>query len=651
LRQAALDEVLRIIREEEPPKPSTRLSSSEQLAAIAASRRIEAPRLIKELRGDLDWIVMKGLEKDRDRRYETADGLAADVERHLRDEPVEARPPTVIYQVRKFARRNRTALVVATVLLLAALGALGGIGSAIGWAVRDRAAREQQVASERARRQAQVTGQLEVILQDVARLQKNEKWAEALAAAGRAEPALAAGEADPAVQQRCRRALADLTLVARLEEIRAQSGIAWGTAHAAMIPVAAKADEAYAATFRQAGIDLDALPANEAAKRLAALSAVSAAVLPAIDDWVAVRSRSQDESSTQRLADVLRTADPDPWRQKLREILARQDWDALADLADDPQVDEQPAGTLSFLSSATRQYCDVMAEMRRAGKLKPGTPNTWYPLELAVYRRAQRKYPDDFWLNHRLGLALVYGIDEAAEGVGYLRAALAVRPNSSHIINNLGTAFGAMKRYDDAIENFERAIAISPDYGIAHTCLGIALRRTGEYDRSLAALLKTAEVQPDRPDLVAQAYAEAALLLSNCPDAARRDARRAADLAEQATEMDPRSRKNWTALAIARYRQRQWIECRAALDRAMALGVDGLAGFNRWDEAVDWFYASMCAWQQGDEAAARRYRKKAVNSMKNKMQNEDLDAIRAEAEQLLSSKPAGELPAEPSPDR
>jgi WD40 repeat protein/serine/threonine protein kinase len=114
LKQTAVDELLRIIREEEPPKPSTRLShSGEALATISARRGTEPARMGQVLRGELDWIVMKALEKDRARRYETANGLAKDVERYLKDEPVEACPPTTGYKLRKFARKHQTLLATA----------------------------------------------------------------------------------------------------------------------------------------------------------------------------------------------------------------------------------------------------------------------------------------------------------------------------------------------------------------------------------------------------------------------------------------------------------------------------------------------------------------------------------------------------------
>ncbi|MCH8344938.1 MAG: serine/threonine protein kinase [Planctomycetes bacterium] len=124
LRKAAFGEIQRIIREVEPPKPSTRLSSLGDESTIYAEKRRADPRsLLRELRGDLDWITMKALEKDRTRRYATASELAADVERYLRLDPVLARPPSAVYRIAKFAKRNRTAfraiVVVAATLILA----------------------------------------------------------------------------------------------------------------------------------------------------------------------------------------------------------------------------------------------------------------------------------------------------------------------------------------------------------------------------------------------------------------------------------------------------------------------------------------------------------------------------------------------------
>ncbi|MCC6507839.1 MAG: serine/threonine protein kinase, partial [Pirellulaceae bacterium] len=116
--QAAWDEIGRVIREEEPPLPSLRLSSAQTLPSLAAGRHTEPAQLTKLVRGELDWIVMKALDKDRTRRYETANGFAADVNRYLAGEPVLAAPPSANYRLRKFAQKNRTVLTTAAVIAM-----------------------------------------------------------------------------------------------------------------------------------------------------------------------------------------------------------------------------------------------------------------------------------------------------------------------------------------------------------------------------------------------------------------------------------------------------------------------------------------------------------------------------------------------------
>jgi serine/threonine protein kinase/WD40 repeat protein len=127
LHEAAFDEVRRIIQEEEPPKPSTRIRTMGHTAReVAARRHADPTRLTQIVRGDLDWIVMKALEKDRARRYETANSLALDVERYLASEPVQASPPSAGYRLRKFVRRNRGLVLAASaVLVVLVVGIIG----------------------------------------------------------------------------------------------------------------------------------------------------------------------------------------------------------------------------------------------------------------------------------------------------------------------------------------------------------------------------------------------------------------------------------------------------------------------------------------------------------------------------------------------
>jgi serine/threonine protein kinase/WD40 repeat protein/tetratricopeptide (TPR) repeat protein len=148
LMRAGLNEMRRIIREKEPPRPSTRLSTLDDadLTQVARHRHAEAPKLISLIRGDLDWIVMKALEKDRTRRYETANGLAHDIQRHLDNEPVNARPPSRTYRLQKMVRRNKLA-VSAVAAVAAAL--IVGLGVSTWSFVRERHARQRAVAAER----------------------------------------------------------------------------------------------------------------------------------------------------------------------------------------------------------------------------------------------------------------------------------------------------------------------------------------------------------------------------------------------------------------------------------------------------------------------------------------------------------------------
>jgi non-specific serine/threonine protein kinase/serine/threonine-protein kinase len=126
LQGAALSEIQRLIREVDPPRPSTRIGSlADASTSIALSRRTDPPSLVRKLRGDLDWITMKALEKDRTRRYGSASELGADLERHLKNEPVEAGPPSGRYRAKKFVRRHRGLVVTVTVTALLLLAATG----------------------------------------------------------------------------------------------------------------------------------------------------------------------------------------------------------------------------------------------------------------------------------------------------------------------------------------------------------------------------------------------------------------------------------------------------------------------------------------------------------------------------------------------
>jgi serine/threonine protein kinase/tetratricopeptide (TPR) repeat protein len=127
LAKAALLEILRIVREVEAPRPSAKLSTIDTLPSVAANRGTEPARLSRLMKGELDWLVLKALEKDRTRRYETANGLARDIQRYLADEVVEARPPSMGYRVSKFVRRHKGQVLAASLVLLAVVCGLAAV--------------------------------------------------------------------------------------------------------------------------------------------------------------------------------------------------------------------------------------------------------------------------------------------------------------------------------------------------------------------------------------------------------------------------------------------------------------------------------------------------------------------------------------------
>jgi len=153
LLAAGLDEMRRTIREKEPVRPSMRLSTMAvaERTTVAAHRQFDVPKLIHLLRGDLDWIVMKALEKDRTRRYDTANGLAMDVQRHLSQEPVAARPPSQFYKLQKFARRNKLIFGAGTAVV-AALAVGLTIATMMFW--REKREHDRAVKAENAEKQA-----------------------------------------------------------------------------------------------------------------------------------------------------------------------------------------------------------------------------------------------------------------------------------------------------------------------------------------------------------------------------------------------------------------------------------------------------------------------------------------------------------------
>ena len=538
MKEAAYAEVLRLIKEEEPPKPSTRLSDSgEALASISAQRHMEPAKLTKLVRGELDWIVMKTLDKDRNRRYETANALAAEVQNYLNDETVLACPPSAGYRFRKFTRRNKAPLAFTGLVLLILLTVTGGIG----WNVRDRAARQTAVEQE-----------VKLAFKAAEEWQEQGKWAEALSAAKLAEGLLAGGGSDE-LRERVHQLRKDLDMVLRLDDIRLLSS-EWKDDKFDF----ESADQAYAQAFADYGIDVARLPANEAAARIRGRPGVAIALAAALDDWAFSRSR-KDKAGSLALTAVAQSADSDPWRRQVRETHKQNDDKALAALIASPELLRQPPTTLEFLA----RTIGALGNVER---------------EIELLRPAQRQYPGDFWINLQLASALgrlapLYR-DEA---VSFNRAALAARPQSIAAHNDLGFALSRQGKLDEAIDTYRRAIELDPKFTRARINLGEALQKQGKVDEAIDWCRKTINLDPKS--------AAGHIALSNAL-VDRKKLPEAIDAYHKAIELDPKYAHAYNGLGNALSKQKKLPEAIDAYHKAIELDPKDALAYNGLGNAL-----------------------------------------------------------------
>jgi serine/threonine protein kinase/Flp pilus assembly protein TadD len=655
LRTAAYDEVRRIIREEEPPKPSTRLSTLGLAAAtVSANRQTDPKRLRQLFRGELDWIVMKALEKDRNRRYETASAFAADVQRYLRDEPVQACPPSAWYRFRKFARRNKAALVTMSVATLAALLVVGAVAGSLGWMARDRSVRWAKLnlevehalddatkARDRALTLTDNPFQWKAALAEVA---SELKRASGLAAQDETalEPALR--ERLQALQAGLKDDETDRRFAARFEEIRLEQTEVNLAISEFKTEIAFSAlKQAFQRHYR---IEFGATPAEQA------VSIVHERPKPIQDFLLAALEVSLDNvpkenaPTRQWLAAVLDAADTGPWRKRARQALQAGDWKALEQVIDEAVKAQQPPSVL------LRIAIPVPREN---------------PILLPLARRIRQVHPGDFWANANLAEYLQYRQHpQLEEAIRYYVAALALRPRNPGTSVNLGNALKAKGDLDGASAAYRDALDGRPDYALAHERLGLVLadkgrldeaitelreavrlrdyvldgfrlaelltrkgraeEATGEYEKAISRVSKVVELNPKNATI----HNNVAWYLATCPDAKFRDPTRAVALAAKAVELAPTDGSYWNTLGAAHYRARDWQAAVKALNKSMELRSKG-------GDSYDWFFLAMAHWQLSNKDEARKWYEQAVQWMdKSAPKNEELRRFRAEAAALLA---------------
>ncbi|HZN35096.1 MAG TPA: tetratricopeptide repeat protein, partial [Pirellulaceae bacterium] len=442
---AGMLEMLRLIREQEPTRPSTKLSTAEGLPTLAANRGTEPAKLTRLLRGELDWIVMKALEKDRSRRYETATSLAHDLERYLADEPVLACPPSASYRLWKFARRHKAALGTAAVVAAAILLAVGSLG----WAARDRAAGRLKSA-----------GEVNAFLARAELHYADNELPEALAEVEKAKGLLEPGDVRGPLKHRVEQWRKDLETAMRLEEIRLDtlSGNQRKRRYGDVVQA-----------IREYGIDIEALPVEQAAARIKA-SQIKLDLALTLGSTAEGLQFGERPASTpwRRLLAISQAVDPDSLQMRLYEAVAAKDVQTLRDLASDADPARLRTRTLAQLGNS----------LSTAGELQSAVD---------FLRRAQRQHPSDFSINLQLAYALIRTGQPSREVTAFRRAALAARPKSALAHQQLAVALFAEQRPDEAVLICQQALALDPSYAPAYYTLGDALAMQEKLNDAIAA--------------------------------------------------------------------------------------------------------------------------------------------------------------------
>jgi serine/threonine-protein kinase len=423
-------------------------------------------RLNDQVPGDLETICLKAMAKEPARRYQTARDFADDLRRWLKGEPIQARPVGRIEKSWRWCRRNpaRAALAACALLLL-----VGGVTAGFWY---------QEVRADRLRQSIQAERDIAAALQESETLLKQAEtltdnpyhWeatlTAVLSALKRAE-AFAdrnTGPADPALAEHMR------GLRGRLEEEEKDRQMLAALTRIRMERAEKKAGEnefpfadavpKYRAAFERYGLPVTLSPAQVAAGIRGRRAPIQAALLAGMDVWLHMPGVTDSDRAW--LHAVLAAADDDPWRRQVRDADRRGDRAALQGLADREETLGQSPATLELLS-------------RTLGSMRGDESG------IRLLRRAQERYPADFWISHDLALALLHSKPPRPdEAISYFRVALALQPQNAGVHLNLANAFSAKRDLPGAIAESRKAVALDPQYFIAHYYLAKALYEKGD---------------------------------------------------------------------------------------------------------------------------------------------------------------------------
>jgi serine/threonine protein kinase/Flp pilus assembly protein TadD len=674
--QVGYDEIRRIIREEEPPKPSTRISTLGQAASTFSTKRKSDPKRLSQLiRGELDWVVMKCLEKDRNRRYDTANSLAKDIERYLQDEPVQACPPSFAYRLRKFIRRNRTAVAAAALVVGLLLVAVFGLTVSNIRITQEKAAAEANFRKARQAVEDQFTLVSQSTLFDVPGsqylrkelLESALKYYQEFLRERPDDPEL---QADVAVAyfrlyeiyqalDSCMSADAILTLekgVAIVEQLlrhhppdaalyQRLAGFRRGSRffHAVFSPRGKRADPHVALPLleRAARIWEDFVRDNPTELGFQ----IDLAAF-----YLASSEMKEDEGGTaEQLVGVRKAhalchklARDNPQVPEYRAELA---WthDDLADLLigkgeqgpRSQEVEKHRRRSLELREKLVAE-CPAVTEYRQAlavsychlgdcfvnnSRLAEGEQA--YRQGLKVQEKLAADFPNvpsfrgDLAIYHDCLGRFLHGMgqfDKAEQGYRQGRA----------IWEKLAADFPTIPAYRERLAWSSFRLCQLPAFTGRATS-----DQWQELEQAFRKALDVRVWQPDNPGDVQDIMA---WILATCPDVRFRDPTRALKLAKEAIELNPfGGGGKWTTLGVVHYRLGNWKEAIATLEKATQLG-DPV-------ESNAWFFMAMAQWKRGDKEQARKWYDRAVQWMeKNLPESEELRGFRAEAGGLLGIK-------------
>ncbi len=525
LRRAGILESLRLIREVEPHCPSARLSTAESLASLAASRNLEPTKLKATVKGDLDWIAMKALDKDRSRRYETVNALGEEVQRFLRGEAVLAHPPTAIYRLRKHLRRHWRKWATAS-----AIGILIAITATILLTFQSQRLAAKNAHSQRVNN-AIIEATASLNAAKTTAIGQTAPWTAARAAAKRLRELLdlqaVAVNTKLAAQQfldEFQNLEADRRLAEQIENVVIMSATQPDLASWQQM------DQQFRNLFLQEGIDPNQLsPADVAAKIRNHRSSLK--LSDAFELWIGTKGQISSlggepatAASMQPFAEAMLAADTNPVRSGIRKLLySGQPFTK-------EQIDVVVAGTdLTTLTPRTLSWLATMYNV--AGAIEPTD---------RVFHLALDRHPDDFMLNFDFAYTLESQL-RWPEAIRYFLRCTALRPDVAGVWRGLGNAYYHNAEPIRAQEALAKAVSLAPQHRESKLDYARVLLELNRYSDAESQARAAIELGCDLP--VAQfhlanalyqqhRYAEALVALEKCEMANQKHPKQSVDNGE-----------------------------------------------------------------------------------------------------------------------